>query len=340
MNSLVELAGLLVVLGVGLFIIMALLSPFESLGWWAGWSKRSLDRELAGAERELLQAGLSGRTAPAVQLSPFSGVYLVYLRGIATAEAAPSRREQGFLDALAEYLPGSTCVADVFPYSATNTPLTAERAFARLYRLLSRARERYRNSLFSLIFIVHNLFQVGVSGDRRYGPIYNAGMAREIARSLVRHGYTAESQDPIWVLGWSGAGQIAVGAAQYLHQLFHAQVYVVSIGGVILDEPGIAEIAHLYHLEGSRDSFPRLGDVLSPGRWPIIKRSAWNRALDEGRITFVDPGPMRHTGGRDYFDHQAVLPDGKSYARRTAQVIAEIIRDEFEPHQASLTSMD
>lgn len=328
MTSLVEFAGLLVGLGVSLFIIMALLSPFESLGWWAGWSKRSLECELAGAERELLQADLSGRSAPTVEQRPFSGVYLVYLRGIATAEAAPSRREQGFLDALADYLPGSTCVADVFPYSATNTPLTAERAFARLYRWLSQARERYRNSLFSLIFIVHNLFQVGVSGDRRYGPIYNVGMAREIAHSLVRHGYTAQNQDPIWVLGWSGAGQIAVGAAQYLHQLFHAPVYVVSIGGVILDEPGIAEIAHLYHLEGSRDSFPRLGDVLSPGRWPIIKRSAWNRALDGGRVTFIDPGPMRHTGGRDYFDHQTVLPEGKSYAQRTAQVIAEIIWDQ------------
>jgi len=107
MNSLVEFAGLLVVLGVGLFIILALLSPFESLGWWAGWSKRSLDRELAGEELELLQAGSPGRPAPVVQHRPFSGVHLVYLRGIATAEAAPSRREQGFLDALAEYLPGS-----------------------------------------------------------------------------------------------------------------------------------------------------------------------------------------------------------------------------------------
>jgi len=304
---------------------MALLSPFETLGWWAGWSKRTIERELSGERTGTekwppVEAQVDGN-----HLKPAKGPYLVYLRGIATAEAAPSQREQGFLDYLSENLPGSTIIADVFPYSATNNPLTGERAFAWLYKILQRARSHYKNSLFAFIFILRNLVQVGVSGDPRYGPIYNAGVAREIGRSLIRRGYKFESQHPVWIMGWSGAGQIAIGAARYLVQILHTPVYVISIGGVILDNPGIAEISHLYHLEGSRDYFPRLGDILSPGRWGIIRRSAWNTALEQGRISVINPGPMKHTGANDYFDHTAILSDGTTHAQRTAQVVSKII---------------
>ena len=330
MSLIVETILFLGTIGIVLFVIMALLSPFESLGWWAGWSKHTVDRELSGERDEVIHIAPEPGDAEEMDSAHQPSSFLVYLRGIATAEATPSRREQGFLDYLSERLPGAAIISDVFPYSAINSPLTGERTFARLYQLLKKARTRYRSSLFALLFVVHNLLQVAVSGDRRYGPIYNAGLAREIGFSLVAQGYTSGSGTPIWVMGWSGAGQMAVGAAHYLHQIFHAPVYVVSIGGVILDDPGIAEIAHLYHLEGSKDSFPRLGDFLSPGRWPIVRRSAWNKAMDEGRITKIDPGPMKHTGGGDYFDHKAMLPSGQSHAERTAEVIAGIIADTID----------
>jgi hypothetical protein len=126
-------------------------------------------------------------------------------------------------------------------------------------------------------------------------------------------------------MGWSGGGQIAVGSARYLSRIFRAPVYVISIGGVILDDPGIDDIAHLYHLEGSQDNIPRIGDYMSPGRWKFFKRSPWNKAWDEGRITIIDPGPMTHTGKGDYFDARAKLPGGKTHAERTAEVITEIV---------------
>ena len=327
MSLIVETILFLGTIGIILFIVMALLSPFESLGWWAGWSKRTVDLELSGERDEVIHLPSEPGDAAEMSSTQPPSIFLVYLRGIATAVAAPSRREQGVLDYLSERLPGAAIISDVFPYSATNSPLTGERTFARFYALLKKARTRYRNSLFALLFVVRNLLQVAVSGDRRYGPIYNAGLAREIGYSLVAQGYPTGSGTPIWVMGWSGAGQMAVGAARYLHQLFHAPIYVVSIGGVILDDPGIDEIAHLYHLEGSKDSFPRLGDILSPGRWPIVRRSAWNQAWNDGRITVIDPGPMKHTGGGDYFDHKSKLPSGLSFAERTAEVIAGIISD-------------
>lgn len=325
MSSLLELLVTLFTVGVILFFLMALSSPFETLGWWAGWTKRTIERELSGERAGTEKWSPTDREAVERPPGTSAGPYLVYLRGIATAEAAPSQREVTFLDHLSTYFPSSTIIADVFPYSAINNPLTGERAFAWLYKLLQKARSRYRNSLFAFIFILRNLIQVGVSGDRRYGPIYNAGVAREIGQSLIRRGYKFDGQHPVWIMGWSGAGQIAVGAARFLKQLLHAPVYVISIGGVILDDPGIAEINHLYHLEGSRDSFPRLGDFLSPGRWPIFRRSAWNTALDQGRITVVEPGPMKHTGTNDYFDNKAILSSGLTHAQRTAQVISGII---------------
>jgi len=330
MSLILNITLLLLLLGFIFFIFLALLAPFESLGWWAGWTRRTVERELIG-ERDDTKPTLSvERYDSEVAAESQPQHYLVYLRGIATADADPSRREQGFLDYLTKHLPDSCIVSDVFPYSATNNPLTGERLFARLYQWLNKARTRYRMSLFAALFILRNLLQVAVSGDRRYGPIYNAGIAREIGYSLMQKCYPVGNGKPIWVMGWSGAGQIAVGAARYLHQLFHAPVYVVSIGGVILDDPGIADIEHFFHLQGSKDHFPLLGDVFSPGRWPFVRHSAWNRAREEGRITVIDPGPMRHTGNGDYFDHKALLPDGKSHAQRTADVIADIISNTID----------
>lgn len=325
MSLILNITLLLLLLGFIFFIFLALLAPFESLGWWAGWTRRTVERELTGERDDTKPVLPRGSDASKLPVESDVRHYLVYLRGIATAEADPSRREQGFLDYLSEHLPAACIISDVFPYSATNNPLIGERLFTRLYQWLNNARTRYRMSLFAILFIMRNLLQVAVSGDRRYGPIFNAGIAREIGYSLVQKCYPLGSGEPIWVMGWSGAGQIAVGAARYLHQLFHAPVYVVSIGGVMLDDPGIAEIEHLFHLQGSKDHFPLLGDVLSPGRWPFVRHSPWNRAREEGRITVVDPGPMKHTGNGDYFDHKALLPDGKSHAERTADVIAEII---------------
>ena len=317
--------GFLLILGVLLFFLAAVLSPFETLGWWAGWTNKSLDAEISDSSAPYQDSSIRQPAVATDNLSTPPEHFLVYLRGIATANAELGRREQGFVDLLQSNIPTATVISDIFPYSATNNPLTGERAFARLYQQLLNLRLRSRNSLFAILFIVRNLMQVAVSGDPRYGPIYNSGIAREIGLQLIQRCYPTGTGQPIWVLGWSGGGQIALGTARYLHQLFQVPVYVVSIGGVMLDDPGIAEIEHLYHLEGSRDNVPRLGDFFSPGRWRFVRHSAWNKALQAGRITFIDAGPMRHTGDNDYFDFKSQLPNGQNHAEHTAQVVAEII---------------
>jgi hypothetical protein len=304
-----------------LVAVVALLSPFQTLGYWAGWSSNALQRRQA--KRRELQENLQAQEK--ISQEDIPKYFLVFLKGIGVANAELGWRDRNFISLLEEYLSGATVVADIFPFASDSNPLTGERAFSRMYQWMYRLRREKRVGLAATPPVIRNLFQVAVSGDPRYGSIYDLSMAREIGFSLVRQGYSLNSGIPIWLMGWSGAGQIVVGAARYLHRLFQAPVYVISIGGVILDDPAISDIEHLYHLESSRDRYPRIGDYLSPGRWKFFRHSPWNKAREEGRITVIDPGPMRHTGKDDYFDARAKLPNGQTHPERTAEVIAEIV---------------
>jgi hypothetical protein len=226
---------------------------------------------------------------------------------------------------LQEALPDAVIISDVFPFSVTNNPLTGERLLGWLWRKIHERRKTITGSLLASFIFARNLFNVAVSADPRYGPINNVGVANEIIKSLVREGYPVGSGKPITVMGWSGGGQIAVGVARYLHRGLETPVYVVSIGGVLTDDASIEDVEHLCHLQGSKDFFPRIGDILYPGRWRIISYSAWNRAKRAGRITVFDPGPMVHTGRGDYFDHHATLPNGQTHVEKTAEITVDCI---------------
>lgn len=329
MNLLFESLILLCGVGLLLLIFLALLSPFEALGWWAGWSRRRLlpaSRTNPPPTAPRNNVGVDTNGQALAERPPSAPVYIVYLTAIGGISAeALSGRERGFLQRLGERLPDAVIVHDVFPFSVTNNPLNGERQFAWLWDWIHRSRLQGRPGVLSAFIFVRNLFQVGVSADPRYGPIYNVGVGHEIARSLFRHGYPLEGGCPIVVMGWSGGGQIALGVGRYLAEGLSAPVYVVSIGGVLSDDPSMAYIRHLYHLEGSRDKFPRIGDILFPGRWPIVTYSTWNQAKRASKITTINPGPMRHTGQGDYFDSRNQLPDGQTYVDKTVAVIGEIV---------------
>ncbi|MFO7681446.1 MAG: hypothetical protein R6X34_15480 [Chloroflexota bacterium] len=320
----VVIEPLLCLLSLGLFLVfvMAILSPFEALGWWSGWSKNHITPQKPAE-------GLPLRHT----ITDYNGnYYLVYLTAVGGVSAQDiSKRERGFLERLQTRLEDAVIVDDVFPFSVSNNPLNGERQLGWLWRRIHDSRMRGRGSLLVALIFVRNVLQVGVSGDRRYGPIYNVGVAREIALSLLKHGYDIGSGKPITVMGWSGGGQIAVGVVPYLHQALDAPVYVASIGGVITDEPGVAAVEHLYHLQSSKDKFPKIGDLLYPGRWKIVRYSEWNQAKADGRITIVDPGPMIHTGKGDYFDRHVTQPDGTPNVERTVNLVVEFIKSQPLP---------
>jgi hypothetical protein len=242
-----------------------------------------------------------------------------------TDAALLTPKEQNFLALLAAQLPSAVIAHDVFPYSAVNSPLTGQRPLRRLWIWIEQAIQRPRTKELFQLVALRNVLQVTVSADRRYGPVYNFGVARGILLSLLRRGYQPGSQAPIILIGVSGGGQIAVGGGAALHRLLDVPIWVVSIGGVLTGDPSILDIEHVFHLAGGLDRIQHLGTKLYPGCWPVARGSAWNRALAQGKRTVIPVGPMTHMRRGDYFSRSMSLPNGRSHVEHTVAVIAEVI---------------
>lgn len=302
-HSIALLPTLFKLLGFGIFLLLviAALSPFESLGWWAGWSGES-----SAPEDPVTPAPDAG----AAGVAPEAEHYLVYLSGIgAISGDYLYDKEIALLDALEANISGGLVVRDVFPYAMNNNGLTGQRFFAWVWHLV----------------VLRNLFQVAVSADKRFGPIYNFGTAQVILKSLLWHGYRVSSGKPVTLLGYSGGGQIAIGAATYLKAMIRGPLQVISLGGVLSDDPGLDYVDHLYHLYGSKDGIQKIGAVAYAGRWPVLPYSPWNRARAEDRISTIALGPFRHNDPCGYFDAECKLEDGLSHQERVVEVIRTMV---------------
>lgn len=296
-----------------LVFLSAAWAPIETLGWWAGWFNR--DRSLLAEAAQLLS--LPRVTTP--DTARHFAVFLTGVGGISGDTVLPQDRP--FLDRLRVHASESIIVDDVFPYSVANVGLTAERRFGRLWRWLNGLVQANPTTPLRWPINFHNLVHVTVSADRRYGPVYNLGVAAGIVLGLARHGYHLERKEPITLIGSSGGAQIALGAATYLRHLLDAPLQVISIGGTMSDDVGIFAVDRLDHLYGTRDRIPAIVACLYPGRWPFLPWSPWNRALAQGKIIRKAIGPMRHDRRENYFDPNAYLPTGQSYADRTAEEV-------------------
>lgn len=303
--------ALFVGLALIVFLFAGVLSPFEALGWWAGWYGREQD--------ELVPQGLEESRAASK-----ADHFVVFLSGINSVSGeAFAEREIAFLARLKGELTDAVLVDDIFPYSVTEQPLTGQRVFAKFWRWALR-RKLSGPGLTGFLINLRNLWQVAVSADSRYGPIYNQSSATMILGGLKRHGYAVGSGVPITIIGYSGGGQIAVGAAPHLKRIVPAPIVVVSLGGVMSADPGLLTLEHVYHLYGQRDMVQRLGSIFFPGRWPFIP-SPWNSAKAKGIVELIPMGPPDHTGPKGYLDEESHLPDGRSYLDATVDTIAGLI---------------
>lgn len=299
---------------IGGFLLAGALAPFEALGWWAGWY------------------GDEGRNDKSLQLeNPAKPVsdkqhFVVFLSGINSVSGdSYTKREQAFLNCLATTLPEVELVTDIFPYSVMNRALTGQRLFARFWRWVSE-RKLSGPGMTGFLINVRNLWQVAVSADSRYGPIYNHGVAGTIMSGLGRHGYPLGSGLPITIIGYSGGAQIAAGAAPHLKRRVEAPLQVISLGGVLSADPGLWSLQALYHLFGERDSVQRIGAIFSPGRWRWLPFSRWQKAKQQGIVKLVPLLAADHTGNKGYLDAQSFLPGGRSYLEQTVDEITQIVR--------------
>lgn len=311
---------ILTILGIILFwaLLMALLSPLESLGWWAGWFGDKAEADEVKLDRLGAQA-----------LPPGKHHFIVFLTGIGGVKPEVHiPEERRFLDHLAERMPEAVIVDDIFPYSVTNRALTGNRIFSWFWRIALRSQDE-RKPLGKLINI-RNVFQVLVASDHRYGPMYDRGSAEIVIKGLLRHGYVIGSGVPVYVIGYSGGGQIAIGSAAYVSARIKAPVRILSLAGVFCADPSIPRIDRIYHMHGRIDGVERLGRRIFPGRWPIMRHSTWNQALVNDRATIIDMGDMTHNGPGSYLDPESMVDETHSYLDKTVETMAIIVTGKGE----------
>ncbi len=294
-------------------LLAGALAPLEALGWWAGWFGRRPE------DRPEPRRADSGGPPPRSFVVFLSGIHSVTGRAFA-------RREVVLLRRLRERLEGVR-VLEVFPYSVTNRALTGQRAFGGFWRWALRMKlsRRALANTAGMVINLRNLWQVAVSADRRYGPIYNHGSAELITEALLTGGYVPDSGTPVTLIGYSGGGQIALGSSSYLADILGAPVTVVSLGGVMASDPAALEVDHLWHLYGTRDAVQRLALILFAGRWPLLRYSPWNQARARGLLTPVCLGSMAHTGAAGYLSTTARLEDGRTHLQATVDAIVAIV---------------
>lgn len=300
--------ALIIVLLVLLFV---LLSPLESLDWWASRGELEVRQTLEQA-------------APEPAREEQASQYLVYLSGVGTLGGELSRREQAWLDELARRMPTVRIVDDVFPYAVNNQGLL-QRTTAWLWGALDWLRHGRFPHILPTLINLRNVAQVLVSADPRYGPTFNIGLAQEIWRSLQRKGYRRGSGVPVTMIGFSGGAQMALGAGWFLDR-FGIPVSLISVGGIFGDDPGLDKMRHLWHLTGTQDHLHLIGTVAFPGRWVTAPLSSYGRIRRSGRYERRMIGPMGHAGAQGYLGRRAIGDDGRSYATMTADAVCDIMQ--------------
>ena len=318
--------NLLLWLILGCLAVLAVLTlavPVTVLVWWAGWTRRAEPASSAGAT----QAAAGVAPVHSAQ-APSAGPFLVYFSGVGDiSDAYQSRYEDDLLDAVRSRVPGLVVISDVFGFSVDNLSMTSQRRLGWFWAWVHDIRLAKGNPLqrAGVLINLRNILHISVSADRRYGPIYNYGVAEMTLRSLVRHGYVPGSGAPVALLGFSGGGQIALATAGYVQRTLAAPVQVITMGGIMNASDSLRDITRLTALYGTGDNVQKLSDWIFPARWPLLKDSEWNRARRAGKIECICLGPMQHTKRNSYLDGTVYVADGRSYRDVTADAIAGLV---------------
>ena len=190
-----------------------------------------------------------------------------------------------------------------------------------------RRKTRLIRSIAGWVINLRNVYQVMVSADARYGPVFSAGIAQTVWRRLREAGYQHHSRAEVVLLGWSGGAQMAAGAAWYLGGA-GVRVSLISLGGIFSADPGLQRCRSIHHLVGSRDWQARwFAPMVFPGRRRLARHSPWARARAEGRVQERFIGPFKHVGGGSYLSGRR-QPDGRTCSRVTSAAVAGVIADE------------
>ncbi|BAZ44341.1 hypothetical protein NIES4102_13490 [Chondrocystis sp. NIES-4102] len=328
-NQLLQISLDLVRIGLLTLTFAGLLAPFETLGWWAGWygdrQQEPLLKENSTTYNYLSESPSQSKASK----------YIVYLDGIGISSFDYAFGVGPFLERLTAII-GSDfiLIREIMPYSVLNLPLTLNRPLAAFWRWVDRSQIKG----VGVFILLRNMFQVAVSVDSRYGPIFNRGTAQVIIDSLIKRGYQPGSGTPVTIIGYSGGGQVALGTIPYLKKVLAAPLEVISLAGVLSGNTEVVKLEHLYHLVGEQDLVARFVPCLFPQRWSLISWSNWNLARSRGEISFISLGEVAHDGVGGPLDDTSYLADGRSYLTQTLDIVTEILyrQDGIEPFPANV----
>lgn len=294
-----------------------LLTPLEALSWWAGWYGEEALENIGTPVREVYDPSLVAR-------------YVMYLDGINQGSEQHLPQVDNFLNHLAHALPPNVLIVKgILPYSVTNRALTEDRPLAFLWRIVESLALKNPANPIGFIINLRNIVAVAVAADPRYGSIQNQGLAQVLFNSLISFGYPLGCQIPVTLIGYSGGGQMSMGAVPYLKQALNAPVDVISLAGVISGNTGAMAVQQLYHLVGEKDIVERVGPIMFPGRWPLLFLSNWNCGKRRGKIALISLGPVGHNGPNGPMSAEAVLPDGRTNLQQTVDIMTGILRQDW-----------
>ncbi|MFE0272498.1 hypothetical protein ACFWZY_10295 [Streptomyces sp. NPDC058992] len=240
--------------------------------------------------------------------------YLVYLDGIGKRRVRDSRDGGRLVKALITRAPGLRVLGQVQPYSPLADPLAERPVWSWLRRRIG------------VLLFLHNVMQIFVAADHRYRPLYNRAIGAQIATQLRLAGYWPGSGVPVVLLSYSGGAQVATGAVEGLHTGLRAPLLLITLGGFHNGANDLARAEHLHRLTSASDRIERVGTLMFPQRWRLLRGSGWNRARRAGKITVHRLDPATHVGPRSYISPTARVPDGRSHLDRTADTVTALIR--------------
>ena len=291
-----------VVLVGGFALVLSLaLAPMESLGWWAGW---------LGPEPG---ARTSRRPPPPTPAAPPPRCFVVFLSGIGSIsgdELLP-RGDAPSSTGCRRRCPRRASSATSFPTRPPGRPLlTGQRVFAWLWRRVLDWRLNGTKLLPALLNL-RNLFQVLVSADHRYGPLYSFGIARVARERLEAHGYVPRARASRSCCSARAAAARSRSAPPPISAPRSTRrSSVVTFGGVMASDRGIEEVERLASLYGTDDRVYALGRTAFPGRWPVAAGSFWNTARPRAPADRAGHRPDGPLGAAAAISTPGPRPDG------------------------------
>lgn len=278
-----------------LVIVLALIGVYSVMVdfvFWEGWMQSFPDASGLFADNEKKQS--SHRH------------FLVYLDGIHQSEESHPPRVQEFLSCLEEEIANdSLLVRGIEAYTITDVGLRSASYSRWFWQRLFALQEHHSNGFVKFIcaFCIqaNNIIKVGISSDRRYGPVMNYELALKIARRLEQMHFHPSHASRIVLVGYSGGAEMAIGTAEMLQKLCCIPVQVITVCGVFSGNAALQNINDVAMVVGSKDPVAAFGRIAYPGRLGLLPLTNWNRWQRNHNLHRYQIEGMSHNGSSGPF---------------------------------------